>query len=181
MTQTGRVRRSHDIRGRDREVWLNPGMNRTFAVVAIASVALTLGACSGSDAEAPTAACAEAKPIDNADVQAAVSEAQLPTGVTVVGGRVNPVDGGIGVAIDVCAPDVKSADDLRPIATDLAKALKASPVSGDVTTVWVESYQVDGGKAVNDVKLKDPSFKVNLYNGMPSAEAEQGNWQVLAG
>jgi hypothetical protein len=180
MTHTGRVRRTNDSGGRGPTVWLNPGMKRTLATLTIAVAALGLAACSSSDAES-SAACAETKPIDNVDVASAVAAAQLPAGVTVVGGRVNDVDGGIGVAVDICAPDVTTADDLRPIATDLAKAIKASPVGADVTTMWVESYQVDGSEAVNDVKVKDPDFKMHLYNGMPSAQAEQGNWEVLAG
>lgn len=104
-----------------------------------------------------------------------------PDGVTVVGGRVSDVDGGIGVAVDVCAHDVTTADALRPIATDLAKAVKASPVGATVATMWVESYQVDGSEAVNDVKLKDPNFKLHLWNGQPSIDAENANWEVLAG
>lgn len=54
MTQTGAVRRSNDSGGRDREVWLNPGMKRTIAVATLAVAALALGACSSSPSERET-------------------------------------------------------------------------------------------------------------------------------
>ena len=156
-------------------------MKRTFIAITVAAAALALGACSNSTDTSSSATCPEVKAIDNADIAAAVAGAQLPDGVTVVGGRVSDVDGGIGVAVDVCAHDVTTADALRPIATDLAKAVKASPVGATVATMWVESYQVDGSEAVNDVKLKDPNFKLHLWNSQPSIDAENANWEVLAG
>ncbi|MFE3291673.1 hypothetical protein [Rhodococcus sp. NPDC059234] len=43
------------------------------------------------------------------------------------------------------------------------------------------SYQVDGSKVVNEVKVKDPDFQMHLWNGMPSADAEQSRWEVISG
>ncbi|NKS09539.1 hypothetical protein GS475_25165 [Rhodococcus hoagii] len=59
--------------------------------------------------------------------------------------------------------------------------MKASPIAEQIDAVWVSSYQVDGETVVNEVKLKDPDVQMRLWNGMPSAEAEQKNWDVLVG
>ncbi|WP_027500794.1 hypothetical protein [Rhodococcus sp. UNC363MFTsu5.1] len=157
-------------------------MKRTLAALALPA-ALLLAGCSSStsDATAPPSACPTAKPIENADLAAAVTPVSLPNGATIVAGRVTTMDGGVGVAVDVCAPDVTTADQLRPLATDFAKAVKASPLGATTEAMWVESYQIEGGEAVNDVKVKDGTFKMHLWNGLPSAEAEQARWEVISG
>ncbi|ORL83881.1 hypothetical protein A5N71_01150 [Prescottella equi] len=156
---------------------------KMMIVVAASASVLGLGACSSTDAEA-TASCPASKPIENPDFAAAVQAVQLPDGATVTAGRYTPIGsdtGMFGAAIDICDPSVTSADDLRETATAYAKALKASPIAEQIDAVWVSSYQVDGETVVNEVKLKDPDFQMRLWNGMPSVEAEQKNWDVLVG
>ena len=171
-------------------------MKKTIIAIAAAAAALALGACSSADSTqaaetagattsaAAAATCPEPKPIENPDFAAAVGTVQLPAGAQVTSGRWTAVGGKpgmFGAAIDICDPAVKSADDLRPVATAYAKALKASPIAEQIDAVWVSSYQVDGGAAVNEAKVRDPDFQMHLWNGKPSAESEQKNWEALVG
>ncbi|MBY6411707.1 hypothetical protein HQ346_12840 [Rhodococcus sp. BP-252] len=101
----------------------------------------------------------------------------LPAGATLIGGRVSTdrdEPGMIATAIDICDPDITTADELRPIATQYAKALKASPLSETIFAVFVESYQVNGKDVENDVKLKEGEFQLHLWNDKPSEAAELG-------
>ncbi|MFC7447894.1 hypothetical protein [Rhodococcus daqingensis] len=159
-------------------------MKRTLAALALPAVLLFAGCSSSTSDAAETAspaACPTAKPIENTDLAAAVAPVSLPNGATIVGGRVTTMDGGVGVAVDVCAPSVTTADQLRPLATNLVKAVKVSPLGPTTEAMWVQSYQVEGGQAVNDVKVKDCDFKMHLWNGLPSVEAEQARWEVISG
>ncbi|RVW05343.1 hypothetical protein [Rhodococcus xishaensis] len=143
-------------------------MKRTATAIALTAAALVLGGCSSSDADS-SASCANPRPIDNPDIAAAGSSVQLSDGASVIAGHYRKIGdnkpGMYGASIEICDPSLKSADDLRPIATEYAKALKASPIAEQIDTVWVASYQVDGQDVVNEVKLKDPDFQMHLWNG----------------
>ncbi|WP_072689231.1 hypothetical protein [Rhodococcus marinonascens] len=160
-------------------------MNRTIATIALSSTAvLLLGACGDSGASTSAASCSDPIAIENADFAATASSVPLPDDAILVGGRYTAISGEpgmFGAAIDICDPAVTTADDLRPIATAYAKALKASPLSGQISKVWVESYQVDGDEVINDVKVKDSDFQMHLWNGKPSEEFELTRWEVISG
>lgn len=121
--------------------------------------------------------------ITDPDFAAAVASVQLPDGARVTSGRLSNDSSHPGMqaaAIDICDPSIKSADGIRQIATQYAKALKASPISESLFAVYVASYYMDRGKIVGEVKVKDPDFQLNLWNGKPSPTAELKNWDVVS-
>lgn len=170
-------------------------MKRTL--LALAAGALVLTGCSaetGSEpadaaetmvrAEPQTAECPTSVPIDDPAVAAAVAGVPLPEGASLVGGRISTDSdepGMFATAVTLCDPNITTADALRPIATEYAKALKASPLAEQIFAVYIETYQVDGSDVVNEVKLKDADFQLHLWNGNPSAAAELATWEVIAG
>lgn len=175
-------------------------MKRTFAALLVPA-AFFLVACGGSanstktttTASSTTAAatsaaaavtCPNPLPITDPAFAAAVSAVPLPGGATVTTGRLSKDSDHPGMqaaAIDICAPSVKTPDDLRPIATAYAKALKASPLGEQLFAVYVASYQVAGKDVKNEVKIKDPDFQLHLWNGKPSAAAELKTWEIVVG
>lgn len=71
-----------------------------------------------------------------------MSAVLLPGGATVTAGRLSKRSGHPGLraaANDICDPSVRTPDDLRPIATAYAKALKASPLGERMFAVYVAS------------------------------------------
>ncbi|MFE3057619.1 hypothetical protein [Nocardia sp. NPDC059239] len=125
--------------------------------------------------------CYPPRAIDDPDLAAFTAGLQLPIGVTVTHGLLSTQSdhpGKVGVHIYLCAPTARTADALRPIATDIAKALKQVPLGERTFTVYVASK--DSG--FNDLaKIKDPDFHLHLWNGRPSAKAELATWQVVVG
>ncbi len=192
----------------DQSVWFDSLMKRIFAALLVPTAVL-LAACGNSatssktstssastsssatttkSAAAPAAsaaaACPNPLPIADPAFAAAVSAVPLPGGATVTTGRLSKDSGHPGMqaaAIDICDPSVKTPDDLRPIATAYAKALKASPLGEELFAVYVASYQVAGKDVKNEVKIKDPDFQLHLWNGKPSAAAELKTWEVVVG
>ncbi|MGW4336800.1 hypothetical protein ACWEK5_28925 [Rhodococcus koreensis] len=123
-------------------------------------------------------------PIENPDLAAAVASVELPDGVPVVRGQLSKdsdYPGMQAAGIDICDLNISSPDELRPIATQYAKALKQSPLSEQLFAVYVANFWYVDGQIEGESKLKDPDFQMHLWNGMPSAEAEQQNWQVVGG
>lgn len=165
-------------------------MKRTLAALFIPA-ALLLASCSSPEPETATApatsveaSCPKPLPITDPGFAAAVNSVELPTGASVTTGRLSASSDHPGMqaaAIDICDPAVKSADDLRPIATEYAKALKASPLADKIFSVYVASYQQVGNDVTGEVKLKDPDFQLHLWNGKPSEAAELKNWDVVVG
>ncbi|WP_137726509.1 hypothetical protein [Prescottella subtropica] len=117
-------------------------------------------------------------------VQAVAQAVPLPAGVTLVTGRVSTDSdepGGFAVAIDLCGGDIGTADQLRPLATEFARAYKASAVGDAMFSLYVghyASYPVTG-KAVSTAKLRDDDFALHLWNGNPSVKAELATWEVV--
>lgn len=159
-------------------------MRFSAALIAVPAV-LTLVACgsSDSDAQAEDLTCPTPQTIDDPAVADAINSVQIDGQVTAV--RVTTDSdhpGEQGIAIDLCIIPTLSADELRPIATEYAKAIKASPLADTTFAVWVENYAYNADQEiVGDVKLKDPHFQSNLWNGKPSADAENARWEVLTG
>ncbi|MCP9621972.1 hypothetical protein FOH10_31455 [Nocardia otitidiscaviarum] len=140
-----------------------------------------IGAVSSEESDTAATSCSASHPISDPDLAAAVEAAALPEGVQVLGGRVTKMGNGeaVGVAVDICAPQADTADALRPIATQLAKAVKATPLSERAEAMWVENFVQRGGEAETLAEVKDSQFKSHLWNGEPSPEAEQQAWEVL--
>lgn len=175
-----------------------PDRRQWAALLAIPVAALAVG-CSSSSSEAdepqsepttaaPTtstasagAACFAPRPIDDPDLAAFVAGLQLPPGVQVVTGRVSTdsdYPGQVGVAIDLCLPDSSDADSLRPVATDIAHALRPSPLGERTFALYVADMD---GSYNTEAKIKDPDFQVNLWNGKPSRNSELARWEVVTG
>ncbi|MBF6178755.1 hypothetical protein [Nocardia otitidiscaviarum] len=131
-------------------------------------------------AAADARGCYPSHPIDDPDLATFTAGLQLPPGVQVVTGRVSTQSdkpGLVGVAIDLCVPDSDTADALRPIATDIAKALRPTPL-GERTFAF---YVADMDSAYNtDAKIKDPDFQLHLWNGKPSTTAELAQWEIVS-
>ncbi|UYP17716.1 hypothetical protein OED52_13650 [Rhodococcus sp. Z13] len=161
-------------------------MRLRTALIAVPAV-LALAACGSNDSDTDVAAddltCPAARTIDDPAVADAINSVQIDGQVTAV--RVTTDSdhpGEQGIAIDLCIIPTLSADELRPIATEYAKAIKASPLADTTFAVWVENYAYNADQEiVGDVKLKDPHFQSNLWNGKPSADAENARWEVLTG
>ncbi|MFD9663436.1 hypothetical protein ACFWAY_17700 [Rhodococcus sp. NPDC059968] len=131
---------------------------------------------------APVDKCPKPLAITDPVFAAAVASVQLPEGVRVTTGRLSKDSGHPGMqaaAIDICDPSIKSADGIRQIATQYAKALKASPIAESLFAVYVASYYMDNGKIAGEVKVKDSDFQLHLWNGNPSPSAELKNWTVV--
>lgn len=161
---------------------------------------LALTACSSSEDTATTATetsesvaapsepeltCPDPVAIDEQDVAAAVNSVSLASGqVTTV--RVSTDSdhpGEQAIAIDLCILPTITVDELRPIATEYAKAIKASPLADTTFAVYVSNYAYGGGgnDVVDEVKVKDGDFHMHLWNGKPSESAELERWEVIAG
>jgi len=170
-------------------------MKRTLLALAITST-FALTACGGSTSSSETttssaasepkvtATCSKQEEISDPDLAAAVASVNLPSGAIVTSVRLNrdakDSDKKV-VAIDTCNPAIKTPDDLRPIASEYARALRASPLSDSLSTVYVSSIQWDGKTPVNEVKHKDPSFRIHLWDGKALAGVENGQWDVVTG
>jgi hypothetical protein len=147
----------------------------------LATAAAAAAAASGTSV---AAGCPKLLPITDPAFAAAVNAVKLPNGATVTTGRLSKDSDHPGMqaaAIDICVPSVKTPDDLRPIATEYAKALKVSPLGEQLFAVYVASYQQAGNDVKNEVKIKDPDFQAHLWNGKPSTAAELKTWVVVAG
>ncbi|MHC3368738.1 hypothetical protein ACYAFX_16540 [Rhodococcus aetherivorans] len=121
-------------------------------------------------------------PIPDPTIAAAVNSVQVPNGrmTTVRVSQDSDYPGEQAIAIDLRILPQVAVDQLRPIATQYAKAIKASPVAGTTFSVHVANYAYDSGKrVVGEVKLKDPDFKAHLWNGKPSENAENERWEVV--
>lgn len=145
---------------------------------------------SSSSAPASTSAaaaqlvCPDQVPIEDPAIAAAVNSVQVPNGrvTTVRVSQDSDYPGEQAIAIDLCILPQVTVDQLRPIATQYAKAIKASPVADTTFAVYVANYAYGPGKdVVGEVKLKDGDFKLHLWNGKPSAASELKTWEVVAG
>lgn len=169
--------------GLDKKDEPTPAAAPTTVAPATTSAAAPPAAAS-SEAPAPTTAAAAApcypqRAIDDPDLAAFVAGLQLPAEVQVVTGRVSKQSdkpGLVGVAIDLCVPASKNADALRPIATDIAKALKVTDLGSKTFALFISDMDPD---YKTDAKIKDPDFKLHAWNGQPSAKVELATWQVV--
>ncbi|WP_067847095.1 hypothetical protein [Nocardia lijiangensis] len=110
-----------------------------------------------------------------------LSGLKLPDNVSVANGRVSTQSdkpGLVGVAIALCVRGSSSAADLRPIATMIAAALKPTDLGARTFALYVSDMDVT---YKDEAKVKDPEYQVHLWNGEPSASAENQLWEVLAG
>jgi len=67
---------------------------------------------------------------------------------------------------------------LRPIATDIAKALKSTDLGARTFALYVADMDP---AYKTEAKIKDADYQLHLWNGKPSAAAELKTWQVVTG
>lgn len=119
-------------------------------------------------------------------VQQVAESVTLPTGTSIVTGRVSTdsdYPGEFAVAIDLCGGDIGTVDELRPLATQFAKAYKAAPAVGDqMFALYIAHFQrYTTTDSAGEIKIKDPDFQLHLWNGKPTPEAELTTWEVVTG
>lgn len=85
------------------------------------------------------------------------------------------------LAVTLCDPSIENADDLRPVATKFAKAVKAQPWEGEVFAVYVSNLWMVDGEYTPESRVKDGDFQLHLWNGKPSEAAENKTWEVISG
>ena len=155
-------------------------------IVAVAGGALLLTGCGGetstaADEGTATSTCYPPSPIADAELAVFTDSLNLPAGVSVVTARTSTDSDHpdqVGVAIDLCVPGAADADALRPIASDIARALRPTPLGGRTFVLYV----ADMGPEYNtEAKVKDPAFQVHAWNGKPSQDAELAQWEVVGG
>ncbi|MCQ4120890.1 hypothetical protein [Rhodococcus tibetensis] len=83
-------------------------------------------------------------------------------------------------AVEVCAPNVDTADELRPIATQYATAVRNSSLGDQVSSMWVENYWLTDGDVTSGAELKVPNFHMFPWSGKPTPQAELQNWDILS-
>lgn len=160
---------------------------KSAIALGILPIVLALGACgSGTDETAPTItdsapvpACYPSRPIDDPELAAFAAGLILPAGVQVITGRVSTDSdhpGKVGVALDLCVPGSIDADALRPIATPIAAALKPTALGARTFALYVADMSAD---YKTEAKLKDGDYALHLWNGKPSASAENARWQAI--
>ncbi|MFE3060728.1 hypothetical protein [Nocardia sp. NPDC059239] len=153
----------------------------TSAASAAAATPAPTPAPAVSSTAAPVVDCYPPHEITDPDLAAFAAGLQLPAGVQVVTGRVSTQHdkpGLVGVAIDLCVPASKNSDALRPIATDIAKALKGTDLGARTFALYVADMDP---AYKTEAKIKDPDFKLHLWNGKPSTKVELSTWQVVTG
>ncbi|WP_378735438.1 hypothetical protein [Nocardia brasiliensis] len=127
---------------------------------------------------APVAACYPSSPIADPELAAFAAGLSLPPGVQVVTGRVSTQSskpGQVGVALDLCVPGSTDADSLRPIATSIAAALKPTALGARTFALYVADMSAE---YKDEAKLKDGDYALHLWNGKPSAAADNARWEV---
>ena len=100
----------------------------------------------------------------------------LPEGVSIVTGRLSTDSDyrdEYAVAIDLCGGDIVTADDLPSLATQFARAYKATLAVGDqVLALYVAHYSsYTTTETVGEVKLRDRDFQLHRWNATPSERA----------
>lgn len=106
---------------------------------------------------------------------------QLPANVRAADGRMSTQSdkpGLVEVAIDLCVKGSTSAAELRPIANTIAAALKPTDLGARTFALYVSDMDVTYR---TEAKVGDPEYQVHLWNGKPSAAAENQLWEVLVG
>jgi hypothetical protein len=182
----------------------------TPVVAAVALIALTAGCSGGSPSPKEAAQSAASTPNTSAaavsscrpfvpfskggraaegqalPAQQVAETVKLPAGVSIVTGRLSTDSdepGMFAVTVDLCGGAITSADELRPLATQFAKAYKAVPAVGDqMFALRVAHYtNYTETDASGEVMVKDADFQLHLWNGKPSPDAELSQWEAVHG
>ncbi|MGW5222925.1 hypothetical protein ACWEQA_34150 [Nocardia sp. NPDC004085] len=135
----------------------------------------------GAPSTAATACYPDAR-IPDADLAAIMDGLQLPPGAQVVTGTVNPSNASpnrVVVSIQLCVPSSVGSEALRPLATDVAHALKKTELGSRTAVLYVSDrnpkYTEEEGK------LRDGEFQAHSWDGTLPRDAELGTWEAVGG
>ncbi|MET8651237.1 hypothetical protein [Nocardia aurea] len=108
-----------------------------------------------------------------------ISKMQLPSGICLF--MVFTLDdtdepGNLFVSVDLDVPPSMSADNLRPIATDIARLVKKTEIAQRISTLSITNSGTASPKI--RTRLSDKSYREHPWNGTPSEEAEQSIWKI---
>jgi hypothetical protein len=135
----------------------------TFTATVLTAGCGSVGTRTTPEADSPSAApppitvsCPTRTTITDPALAAAVASVPLPQGARYVSARLG-MDGrrpGAPAAeVNVCDRSIRTADDLRALASAYARALKTSPLAGSVSTIYVGSYHLENGQVAASVTL----------------------------
>ncbi len=80
------------------------------------------------------------------------------------------------VALDLCLPGSAEPDDLRPIATEFAHALKPTDLGVRTAVLYVTDVGFYGDR---EAKVADTNFQQHAWDGVPSRDSELATWEVV--
>jgi hypothetical protein len=169
------------------------GIRRIRSAAAICVIAgfLTTSGCtdnaesahhSPDQTTATATTCYSEARIPDEDLAAVADNLKLPPGVQVVTGTLdtsNRSPDRLVVSLHLCVPDVTGSEALRPIATDVAHALKRTSLGGRTAVLYVSDMNP---KSVGEEgKLRDGDFQAHPWDGTLPREAELRTWEAVVG
>lgn len=142
--------------------------------------------CGPEDQPAAEAECTGTVNIDE-QLSEVVTSVALPDGAKVMAGRVttdsdNP--GMVGVALDLCGLPINSVEDLRPVATDFAQAVEASPLGETTVAMWVANFHTYTKAGLGgEEKVKVDDFQIFTWADESDTVlvSPDTNWKVCPG
>lgn len=158
-------------------------MNKVAMWAAVGAVLITCG-CAAESTDEPVAAVCESSVAPDPELAPIIASVPLQSGKVLWAQQVGSSDDRAlqSVMVNLCGVDISSPDDLRPIATEYAKAFKASPFADRIDKMYVANYELSNGKELTgETKLKVDRFQSFLWNGKPTPAAELQLWQVVGG
>lgn len=164
-------------------------MNKALGIALVIG-ALAVGGCSSNQADktdtavssTSAASCNPPNSGTKPELSAIVAPVALPSGMKLLWTQsvTNSDDRSkVSVMVHLCGTAITSGDQLRPVATDYAKAFRVSPIAETIKTLYVSTYKDD--QLNNETTLKVDNYQVFLWNGKPSAEAELQHWEQVHG
>ncbi|TLG17951.1 hypothetical protein FEK35_02175 [Nocardia cyriacigeorgica] len=114
-------------------------------------------------------------------LRAAMMTMELPPGMCFVdvAAPLQGYEDFVSVYVYLKAPATKGPDDLRSVATDIARMLKTKGVSSRIGSLRVTNWGLaeTGGRRY-DAFLKDDAFQSHAWDGSLPREVEMAQWEV---
>lgn len=112
-------------------------------------------------------------------LQRAIAELPMPTGTCLSMVHTYEADqsGMLVVYVHLNVPKSAGANDLRAVATDIARLVKGTAVGERISTLGVTNRGVLTPSKYPEY-LVDESFQEHAWNGTPSREADMASWSI---
>ncbi|MBF6437879.1 hypothetical protein [Nocardia cyriacigeorgica] len=115
-------------------------------------------------------------------LRTAMMTMELPPGICFVdiGAPLQGNGDFVSVYVYLKAPATKGPDDLRSVATDIARMLKTKEVSSRIGSLRVTNWSdlAETGGRRYDAFLKDDAFQSHAWDGSLPREVEMAQWEV---